>query len=92
MLVTLLCLTGLAAHATSAAEIKITSFNIVAGTHVADLCATMTPAPTGPTAVQVLVDKGSKEEGHYNTLIGSDGKFCINVTTYSGQAEVTILK
>lgn len=72
--------------------LKITSFVIVNGTVQADLCGSMSPAPKAPTFVQVTVDPKYKTEAHYNTVVGSDGNFCITVTTYSGQATLGLLK
>jgi hypothetical protein len=39
----------------------------------------------------VIVDPGSRRPATYNTIAGSNGKFCIQVVTYRGTADVEIM-
>jgi hypothetical protein len=79
-----------------AASVKITSFNYVRGADtafspLAELCGRVTDATSVPTFIQVLVDHKANRPGTYNTLAGTDGKFCLAVITYRGTAEVSIV-
>lgn len=76
-------------------QIKITSFNYSAPStstiHLAELCGVVSEMTSSPTFIQVIVDQSSKNPAHYNTVVGTDGNFCMTVTTFYGTAEATIL-
>lgn len=80
-----------------AATVKITSFNFVRTNQdnfpspLAELCGQVSDATTAPTYVNIMVDPGTKNPGSYNTLAGTDGKFCVAVITYRGRAEASIM-
>lgn len=80
-----------------AASVKVTSFNYVRtgtndmGNPLAELCGLVEGATAAPSYVQVLVDPKSKNPASYNTLAGSDGKFCLAVITYRGTADVSLI-
>jgi hypothetical protein len=73
--------------------VKITSF-IYNGPDRkgAELCGAVTDQVTMPTFVQVIVDHTTSSPANYNTLVGSDGKFCIAVVTLRGTAIVKIIE
>jgi hypothetical protein len=73
-----------------AATIKITSFNFIRSP-LAELCGQVSETTTSPTFVNVTVDRGSKNPGAYNTVAGTDGKFCMAVITYRGLADASII-
>ena len=57
----------------------------------AEVCFTLSPAPTSLTHVQVEVDKTNNRAGAiYNTLIGPQGRACLVVTSVRGTVEVSI--
>ncbi|MBC7538478.1 MAG: hypothetical protein H7281_06635 [Bacteriovorax sp.] len=76
-------------------QVKITSFSYSAPStstiHLAELCGIVRDMTSSPTFVHVVVDQSSKNPASYNTVTGTDGKFCMTVTTYYGTAEATIL-
>lgn len=76
---------------TLAASIKINSFYFIrSGEPLAELCGTVTDG-ANPTFIRVIVDSGSRKPGIYNTIAGSDGKFCLPMITYYGKAEASIM-
>lgn len=82
--------------ASFAATVKVTSFNYVRVQNdlnhpLAELCGLVEGQTSSPSFVQVLVDPKTKSPASYNTLAGNDGKFCIAVVTYRGNAEVSLL-
>jgi hypothetical protein len=80
-------LTVFSAHAST---VKITSFVYPrSGQYYAELCGQVEQAKSASTLIKVIVDPKSKNPGTYNTLAGSDGKFCLTVITYKGEAEAT---
>ena len=73
------------------ATVKVTSFIYPrAGQYYAELCGKVVEVKVNPTFVKVVVDPRTNRPGTYNTLVGSDGKFCLAVITYSGEAEATV--
>lgn len=79
-----------------AASVKVTSFNYVRNqgdmTHpLAELCGRVEGATAAPTFIKVMVDPKSNNPAHYNTLAGDDGKFCVAVITFRGNAEVSVI-
>ncbi len=82
--------------ASMAASVKVTSFNYVRNQNdlyhpLAELCGLVEGATSTPSFVQVLVDPKSKEPASYNTIAGKDGKFCVAVITFRGNAEVNLI-
>lgn len=79
------------------ATVKITSFNYVRtsandmNSPLAELCGMVEGATAAPSFVRVLIDPKSKNPGSYNTLAGTDGKFCVAVITYRGTADVSVI-
>lgn len=79
------------------ASVKITSFNYVRTSSenmqspLAELCGLVEGATASPSFVRVLVDPKSKNPGSYNTLAGTDGKFCVAVITFRGTADVSVM-
>jgi hypothetical protein len=73
--------------------VKITSF-VYNGQdrRAAELCGVVTDQVTTPTFVQVIVDHTASRPANYNTLVGSDGKFCIAVVTLRGTAIAKIIE
>lgn len=83
----------LLSFSTLASTVKITSFNYGRpGQWYAELCGLVEGASTNPTFVKVIVDPRSKKPGTYNTFAGEDGKFCVAVVSYQGEAEVDLGK
>lgn len=74
-----------------AASVKVTSFNwIRSGEPHAELCGLVEGATQAPSFIRVVVDHRSARPAVYNTLAGSDGKFCLAVITYRGTAETSL--
>lgn len=79
-----------------AATVNITSFNYIRTTDnayhapLAELCGTVEGA-TGMTFVKVVVDHKSSKPANYNTVVDTDGKFCMAVITYRGTAEANVM-
>jgi hypothetical protein len=71
-----------------AAEVKISSFQYLSSTRVAELCGFVTGVAAGEL-VEVVSDPKMKVPGHYTTLTNSTGKFCLVLRTLSGEADVT---
>lgn len=90
----LVCL--MASLSSFAATVKITSFNYVRTNAdayqapLAELCGVVEGAAS-MTFVKVVVDYKSSKPGNYNTVVDSDGKFCLAVVTYRGTAEATVM-
>lgn len=79
-----------------AASVKVTSFNYIRVNNdinhpLAELCGTVEGTTSHPTFIKVLVDPKSKDPASYNTLAGEDGKFCLSVITYRGNAELSVI-
>ena len=73
--------------------IKVTSFSYSdPNTHVAEICGLVTDMSAMPTFIQVVVDESSAKPGNYNGLVGTDGNFCMTVTTFAGTAIAKILQ
>lgn len=73
-----------------AAEIKVTSFNYVGQqSRVAELCGVVS-GHEGHAHIRIAVDDQTSKPGIYNTIAGTDGKFCAIVMSYSGRANVTL--
>ena len=82
--------------ASMAASVKVTSFNYVRNQNdqyhpLAELCGVVEGAASSPSFVQVLIDPKSKEPASYNTIAGKNGKFCLAVITFRGNAEVSLI-
>lgn len=77
------------------ATVKITSFNYVrtgdVHSPIAELCGSVEGATAAPAFVQVTVDHKSSKPAYYNTVAGSNGKFCLVVATYRGTAEAELI-
>ncbi len=76
------------------ADIKVTSFRFLeSGAHFspgAEFCGELV-APTGKAElIKVTSDPDSKGPGIYYTWAGKDGKFCLILATYTGQANAEI--
>lgn len=71
-------------------SISITSFVYTNNEgKVAEICGLVKDSPTPVTNVQIVVDYNSKRPGTYNTIAGSDGKFCTVVVSYFGTAKAS---
>lgn len=74
-----------------AAEIKITSFRYVSnGQYIAELCGIVLNPANNVNYVKVLSDPRGNV-GTYNTIAGKDGKFCLTLVSYRGEAYVNLL-
>ena len=96
MKIILSLLLSISAFSSFAASVKITSFNYIRvdsdlNHPLAELCGKVEGATTSPTFIKVLIDPKSKEPASYNTFAGEDGKFCLSVITYRGNAEVSLV-
>lgn len=80
--------------AASATEIKITAFYKLDAQNrqdrAADVCFSVSPAPSAPQFVQITADKGYNTEGIYSAFIGPKGKACAVIATFAGTVEVEI--
>lgn len=75
-----------------APSVKITSFVYTTSERkIAELCGVVSNMTATPTFVQITVDENSKRPATYNTLAGTDGKFCSVVVTYYGTATAKAL-
>lgn len=73
----------------AAPKVEVTSFVYPeAQSRFAELCGKVTDAVTSPVFLRVVVDYKGKRPGVYNVLVGTDGKFCTTVVSYSGLASV----
>lgn len=77
------------------ASVKVTSFNFIRTSNdvmapLAELCGVVEGATSSPSFVRVSVDPKSAKPASYNTVAGTDGKFCLSVITYRGTAEVSM--
>jgi hypothetical protein len=94
MFIALACL--IASVSSFAADVKITSFNYIRTSGdtftapLAELCGTVTGL-TDPAFVKVVVDHKSNKPANYNTVVDTDGKFCMAVITYRGTAEANVM-
>ena len=72
-------------------SVEITSY-IGAGlrTRSAELCGKVLNMDQPWVVAKVKVDAKDKNPGYYNALVGSEAKFCVNVVTHGGDAEVSI--
>ena len=78
------------------ATVKVTSFNFIRTSQdmispLAELCGIVEGATASPSFVSVKVDPKTNNSASYNTLAGSEGKFCVAVITYRGTAEVSLM-
>lgn len=81
---------------TFAASVKVTSFNYIRTSNdyyspLAELCGVVDGATASPTFINAKIDPKSKNPGSYNTIADADGKFCLAVITFRGQADVTVM-
>ena len=76
------------------ATVKITSFNYLRTGDVhgplAEICGAVEGA-TAMTFVKVMIDPKASKPAYYNTVVDTDGKFCLVVATYHGTADVSII-
>ena len=84
------------AFSTMATTVKVTSFNYIRVNNdlnhpLAELCGKVEGATFFPTFIKVLIDPKSKDPASYNTFAGEDGKFCLSVITYRGNAELSVI-
>ncbi len=89
-IITLACI--LMTSSAFAASVKVTSFNYVTSTSripLAELCGVV-EGVTAPAFVQVTIDPKASKPASYNTYAGVNGKFCLAVITYRGDAEVSL--
>ena len=72
----------------AAASVKITSF-LYAGnqTRAAEICGRVSDQAVPLSGVHAIVDPTSGNAGHYYTLVGKDGLFCIAVMSQTGLAD-----
>ena len=72
-------------------SVEITSY-IGAGlrTRSAELCGKVLNMDQPLVVAKIRVDAKDKNPGYYNALVGSEAKFCVNVVTHGGDAEVSI--
>lgn len=79
------------------ATVKITSFQFIRTSNdvmapLAELCGVVEGAVgTTPSYVSAKIDVKSNKPAYYNTITGTDGKFCMAVITYRGTAEVSLM-
>ena len=88
---------GLVSTTTMAAELKILSWSRLNTTTnsfdtSAEVCFSLTPAPSAPTYVEVTVDKGSRSQAFYGAWIDQRGSSCQVVSSHRGRVEVNIPK
>lgn len=94
---TFLAMAVLVSSVTSfAATVKVTSFNYIRTSNelnspLAELCGLVEGAADAPSFVRILVDPKSKNPASYNTVAGTDGKFCMAVITFRGTADVSVM-
>lgn len=79
-----------------AASVKITSFHYIRNDGdrfhpLAEICGKVEDAISTPSFVRVVVDPKSKKPANYNVIAGEEGKFCLALITYYGQAEAGLL-
>lgn len=72
-------------------SVEITSF-VRAGlrTRSAELCGKVLNMDQPWVVAKVKVDAKDKNPGYYNALVGSEAKFCVNVVTHGGSAEISL--
>lgn len=79
-----------------AADVKITSFRYLdrAGNFspTAELCGEVVTPTNKPEMVKVTIDPKSKSPGYYYPWAGPEGKFCVVVATFTGNAEAELQK
>lgn len=72
-----------------AGEVKVTSFQYLGSTRVAELCGEVQGEIKATNVVEIISDPGMKAPGYYATPITKSGKFCLVLRTLSGNADVT---
>lgn len=72
-----------------AATVKITSYTYVKRP-LAELCGQV-EGHNGMTFVKVIVDNDGSKPANYNTVVDTDGKFCMAVITYRGTADAVVM-
>lgn len=72
-----------------AAEVKISSFQYLGTSRVAELCGELTGELKTNETVEIVSDPGMKVPGYYATAVSKNGKFCVVLRTLSGNADVT---
>lgn len=72
--------------------IRITSFVRLQQTAIlSELCGIVTGLPPGATPlVRVTMDPATNRPGHYQTLPGPDGRFCLLGFSYTGYAQAEV--
>lgn len=77
-----------------ASELKILSWYELnrsnSSDSAAEVCFSLSPAPSSPVFAQVTVDPNRRSEAFYNTWIGPRGSVCQVVSTARGLVEVRI--
>ncbi len=83
--------TLLAATSSFAASVRVTSFVYLrSGEPQAELCGVVEGATSTPSFIRAQIDHRTARPATYNTVAGSDGRFCVFVVTYRGTAEVSL--
>lgn len=76
-----------------AATVRVTSFVYLrSGEPQAELCGTVEGATASPSFIRAQIDHRTNRPATYNTIAGTDGKFCLSVVTYRGTAEVSLFE
>lgn len=77
-----------------ASELNILSWyrlnNQTTSDSAAEVCFSLTPAPSQPTFAEITVDKNRRSEALYSAWIGPKGSTCHVVSTSRGLVEVEI--
>lgn len=77
-----------------ASELKILSWyrlnNQTTSDSAAEVCFSLSPAPSQPTFAEITVDKNRRSEALYSAWIGPKGSTCHVVSTSRGLVEVEI--
>lgn len=74
-----------------ASTIKVTSFRfVIPGQYVAELCGVVLNPANPVNFLKVLADPYGNS-ATYNTIAGKDGKSCLTLVSYRGEAYVTVM-
>lgn len=72
-------------------SVQITSFIMLYPRGpVAELCGVVTGLESGYAVARIAADYNTSRVGHYNVLVGADGRFCTTLATYYGTAQATV--
>lgn len=74
-----------------AATVNVDSFYFLhTNSSLAELCGTVKDSTAASTLVRVAVDPRTKNKAVYTATAGADGKFCLVLASFSGEAAVSI--